>query len=228
VIAGSSLEDVEAQWKGEIFRVKPKAPKPAPAPPAKPVPDEAPEVRKDDEGNVRSISTGPLHLSVQGTGPAMEWPAAIPENISSARIVVPPAPSMLSGALASAGFQRWVPVVGTLGHVGHVLLRRDPDGLTLIGDGIIDLIDAETLDAELRDAETRERNGYPPDTPTMWNDPKYTTRTMFFACWDAGRQRRCPLFFSGGSASGGMFRPRTLDGDVARWAVVRVHGVGAN
>ncbi|MFO0632008.1 MAG: hypothetical protein U0168_04075 [Nannocystaceae bacterium] len=130
---------------------------------------------------------------------------------------VPPAPQV-PAAITDAGFAP-VAIIGDDGRVAWMPRRRDDDGWTLIGEGVLDLVDVATLDAELDAAEQTHANDWRELYPDGWQgQPR--PRMAMFSLWDNLRQRRgAPVH--AGSCSGG-FHPEQLNACNAPWHVGRV------
>jgi hypothetical protein len=114
-----------------------------------------------------------------------------------------------------------VRLVGALGVPCAALLREEHDGFTLVGEGIVDIVDAMRIEADLVALDAREREACPlPEPP--WKDPKMVGRVGSYTCWDAGHQRAMPLVSTGAHWSSAPFSPEMIDGDIAQWAVTRI------
>jgi hypothetical protein len=229
---GSTLEDALRTWSGELFRAKPKPPlPPEPAPPPTDLhePADGPRTFRDADGKVKGFSTGKVTLSFGGGDgePPLPWPAAVPDKMPAAAIPIPPLPHRPE-SFARAGFTAWVRTVGQHGHVRHALARRDPDGtsFTLIGEGVLDLVDPDALDAELARAEVQERAddaemAAQVDRPSMWEDPGAAVALVYYRCWDDDRRARIPLRRQL-AAFLPSFDAGSLDADLVGWTVTRL------
>jgi hypothetical protein len=136
---------------------------------------------------------------------------------------LPPAPEEIPAAFAAVGFARWVRVVPESGAVRHALVRDESDGWTLVGDGVLDVVDPAAMDAQMASAERQRREDYDghPIELRPWDNPDYVAGHMRFSCWDADRQRAAALSIVGGGWSGG-FTPASLPWNDLPWHVVRV------
>src|SRR5207247_6344265 len=126
----------------------------------------------------------------------------------------------LPSALRASGFDRWVRLIGSLGDPIAALVREDRNGLTLIGEGIVDIVELDRLDEALDRCDAKEREmvaGPPP-----WEDPRFVARVASYVCWDLGWQRPMPFALTGSSWMSAPFSPEVLDGDQARFAVTHV------
>ncbi|HEV8322681.1 MAG TPA: hypothetical protein VG389_13775 [Myxococcota bacterium] len=237
---GASLEDAMEAWRGALFRAKPKPPGPppppappparAPEPPGTPATLDGPRTLRDAEGKVTGFSTGTITLSFSGDGaPALPWPAAVPDKMPAAAIPLPPLAPAPHASFARAGFADWVRLVGRYGRVLHALVRHDPDGagFTLIGEGVLDLVDPGALEGEIARAQEEDRArdqevAAQAGRPSFWDEPQVAWALMYFSCWDDERQARTPLRRRFG-AFGPTFDAGALEGDLGGWTVTRVH-----
>ena len=108
---------------------------------------------------------------------------------------------------------------GEHGTVTHGVLREEPDGFTLVGEGMLDVVDPETVSSEIDAAMQAQRDWYA-DMPDGFPNPfeeRHPSETHVFKGWDDARRQREPLKHVGGAW--GELSPRTFDGD--RWGVVR-------
>ncbi len=185
--------------------------------------DEGPREYTDEDGKTVGFSTGLITIGFGG-GPTLPWPTAVPGNVPGAIIPLPPPRRDIPTALRRAGFAGWLRVIGSGGRVGHALRRDDPRGFTLIGEGVLDLVDPAELDAELDAADEREREFHaqlPTGHAGPWEDPRYTQHYRLYTCFDGARRRRTPLKAARGTF-GPSFSPAELDGDEVRWHVARL------
>lgn len=184
--AGATREAALEAWRADLFRAKPKPPVAPKQPSTPPPPPELPHVERDAEGKVVAASTGTMNISGGGVGAHVDWPAAVPDNMPAAMIEVPDLPADVPAAFATAGFQRWVRLVGALGVPCAALVREEHDGFTLVGEGIVDIVDPARLEVDLAALDAREREGCPlPEPP--WKDPKMLARVG--RCSEVKRER---------------------------------------
>jgi hypothetical protein len=228
---GQSADEAITHWEQEVFRNKPRPPEAPPAPPPdgdepKPIPrigDDRPREFRSPDGKMTGFSTGMLTLGGGGGG-GVPWPAAIPPNVPAILVPLPPLPESVPAPFARVGFERWVRVVGTLGEVRHALMRETSDGVVMIGEHALDLVDPDpdALEAEMNAADADQdellRSG---GAPSPWSDPQYRTAQLYYRCFDAGRRKRIACEPDSGEFSV-SFNARTLDGDRLPWGVARL------
>ncbi|MBI4706221.1 MAG: hypothetical protein HY744_34425 [Deltaproteobacteria bacterium] len=221
VVSGAGLDEVLARWEAELFRAKPRPPRPVEPTPRKPSPAPGePETFKDEEGRTVGFSTGTITVTAGG-GASIEWPAAVPRNIPAVMVELPPLPEVPL-ALAAAGFSKWVRLVGQHGLVSLALCRREEQGFTLVGQGIVDLVDPTTIEAELDAADAQERafHAATPELPAPWDQDFAASALVSYGLVDAVGRQRAPARVRGGQWSGG-FDAGSLDGDQLEWVVCR-------
>ncbi len=196
---GSSREEVLARLEEEIARVRPKPPgwKPEPEPEAPELEPESPRRIEDTDGKLVGVSTGTLHLVAPAVG-ELAWPMPLPRLTPRVVLPLPPEPGAPPAHLAAAGFERWVRLIGPHGCVEYALLRDDGgDGHTLIGAGVLDLVDdVAALDRELDESDALQRahalEMAEHGLPNPWQDPEYRCREATCTIWDDGHRRRVP------------------------------------
>jgi hypothetical protein len=218
---GPDFASAVARWRDEVARVRPRPPKPDKRDEPEPrVPDREPELVKDDEGNLVRFSTGTVRL----TSPVLAhlaWPIPLPQHVPAAAVPLPPLPSMPE-AYRRAGFSRVLRMFGEHGAVTHGMLREEADGFTVVGEGLLDVVDPTTVGEEIDAATARHRAEYA-DMPVGFPNPfdeDYPCETLRFRCWDDARRCRVPLSHVGSSF--GTWTARNIDGDGWAWVVVRV------
>lgn len=147
-------------------------------------------------------------------------PAFIPENTPAARVPLPAAWPTIPAEFVRAGFTRWVRLVGDHGGISHMLVREDADRVTLVGEGVLDLVDPDTVRQEIDEALDGERSVF----REAFRDDHETLRGLMahnwyvFRTWDSVAQTR-----TFGCASGSSVRDlpfESADGDELRWRVV--------
>ncbi|HEX5137388.1 MAG TPA: hypothetical protein VFY93_10465 [Planctomycetota bacterium] len=189
---GLTREEAISAWRAELLRARPSPPKPAePSMPRAPPPSRGFEVRG---------------ASVDGA-----WPREAPA-------VTIPLDQFPAKPLSWGSFVR---IVGGFGGTRHALLRRDPDGFTLVGDRALDLVDLDGLDRALAGVE-------PFDHPELavareaWHEdrPRYDSELLVYRVVDERTLMAVtPSCVESHRTRG--FRGRMLDGDRLRLRVVR-------
>ncbi len=225
--AGATREEAVRGLAAEIWRVKPAligepggeplpfelhaVPRPEDDVVHLPVPPRSPE-----DGGVTTVFSKTMSIAMGPFVSRHAWPKPEPATSPAVLVRLPPAPEV-PASFARAGFAP-VAVVGENLRVAWVLRREDVDGWTLIGTGVLDLVDPEALDDELDEAEMSCADDWRELFPNGW-DGQERPICGRWSLWDNERQRRGPLC-AGGSSSGG-FHPSQLD-HLAEWQVVRV------
>ncbi len=111
-------------------------------------------------------------------------------------------------------------ILGGCGGTRHGLLRREPDGFTLVGDRVVDLVDLDGLDCALAGVE-------PFDHPELaaareaWSEgrPRYDSELLVYRVVDERTLMAVtPSCVESHRTRG--FRGRMLDGDRLRLRVV--------
>ena len=195
---GPTRDEALAAWDDEVRRVGPRPPgwRPEHRSPPEPTPHQPPRVFDAEEDGVAGFSTGTMTLVAPRVG-ELAWPMPLP-RYTPAAIVPLSAPPPLPARFASAGFTRWVRLVGDHGQAGFVLVRDERDGgWTFVGDGALDLVDLEALEQELEAADAEHddslahlaRAGF----PAMGSNPEFPCSIRWYRCWDGDRRERIPL-----------------------------------
>jgi hypothetical protein len=176
---------------------------------------QAPEAITDADGRVIGGSTGTVRIEIPAVNPDLKWPSPEPGNVPACLVPLPPLPTAIPAGFGRAGFSRWVRLLGGHGHIHHGLVRAEDGRVTVVGEGMIDLVDPSTLDPELDAAEASSAA----DQRQMFGDrPMPVLHAVHFRCWDAGWRRRVPFEVAGGAD---RLHVRELDGDPLRWHVLR-------
>ncbi len=222
-------DDAWERWQAALFRVKPRPPGSAPSDTAigteRDIPYEPPRTWESDSGNAKAVSTGTIVLH----GPAggdIPWPAAVPSRTPAGMLELPPMPETISPEFAAAGFARWIRVLRAWGDVRHALVREEPDGWTLVGDGVLDLVTPATIGDEIDACEKARRDDYadhPPEWRT-WEDPRYRSAIVQFGCWNSDRQCAAPLKITNECWSP-EFNAGSVQWETLPWGVARVRRV---
>ncbi len=227
---GVSREEALEAWEAEVHRVKPKPPgwKPEPEPELPDIEPERPRRIEDDEGKLRGFSTGTMTLVAPAVG-ELAWPMPLPRFTPAVLVPLPPLPATIPAHLAAAGFRRWMRIVGDFGEVGFGLVRDESGGgFTLMGDGVLDLIDdADALLVELDASDEREQASCAEmaahGMPNPWTDSEYPCRTVSYRLWDDGHRKRVPA-----KQAGARWTQEFVARDVGigwRWLVSRMRHV---
>jgi hypothetical protein len=185
----------------------------APQPPAEAV---LPDGRRVAHLNLQV----PVELPTQLT-----WPSG-PAHTPAVALPLPAPPGEPPAAFARAGFSRWVRLLGDSGAIAHALVRDDPNGCTVVGEGVLDLVDPAALEGLLDahdQAASAPWDGKPAQNP--WRAP---SRRVHYHVWDAVRRCAIPPI-APPSAPGLPAHPEIdqgppaalLDGDAVKWQVVR-------
>lgn len=215
---GTDLAEALRRWIAEERRVRPR---PVPSrPPPPPVPEDEPssELEVVDEDGARSlILTSERMTLTLRPDRQIPWPIPGPSTTPLVAVPFPPFPSTIPERWASAGFRSWRYVVGESGEVGTVLVRSDRrGGSTLVGDGLLDVLDPTTLDRELDAAVAADVWPFPFEP---WRERPYEHRS--FSAWSLALQSRAPLRVES-TSWGATFQGRDLDGDTHRYRVARL------
>lgn len=211
--SGATRDAAVAKWRAELARVRPFPERPKQA--SEPLPE--PSVEQHFDGEQFS-----MHATLRGPSSDVPWVEPTLENSPVAVLAlddVPPNPPP---------FASWARVVDAYGVVRPAALRREPGGLTLIGDRVLDAVAAEDLDAQLADAD-RDHEARP--TPTFERPPGFpeppptdtSIRTYTFFDWRT-KTRAKPSVTSWSRSQD--FHATGLDGEQIRWQVVRVRRDG--
>ncbi|MGQ0615088.1 MAG: hypothetical protein ACT4PV_15250 [Planctomycetaceae bacterium] len=193
---GVTREEAISVWRAELLRVRPSSPKPAEP--------RGPQAEPRGRG-----------FEVRGASVDGAWPEEAPA-VTIPLDQVPTKPS---------SWGSFVRIVGGFGGIRHALLRRDPDGFTLIGDRVVDLVDLHRLDRALagvepldhpelaaaREAWLEGRLGYDSELLVCRVVDERTLMAVTPSCVESLRTRG--------------FRGRMLDGDRLRLRVVRQRGL---
>ncbi len=197
---GATREDACSAWRTEVVRAPPTPPKPAE--PSRPRTE--PLERSGEPG-----------FRVYGASVDGPWPDPTPDSTPAVLIPLEPSPRPRS---------RWgsfVRLVGGFGGTGHALLRREPDGFTLVGDRVVDLVDLDDLGRMLDAVEPFDH----PDLDAArraWLEgrPEFDSLTMICRVVDDRTHMAVtPSCIESHRTRG--FRGRMLDGDQLRFRVVR-------
>ncbi|MCA9488416.1 MAG: hypothetical protein KC621_00790 [Myxococcales bacterium] len=215
---GADLEDALSRWKEEERRVRPR---PVPSrPPPPPVVEDEPssELEVVDEDGSRSlILTSERMTLTLRPDRLIPWPIPGPSTTPLVALRLPPFPSTLPTSWATAGFARWRYLVGESGEVGTALVRDEASGgSTIVGEGLLDVLDPATLDRELEAAVAADVWPFPFQP---WRERPYEQRS--FTAWSLAQQARAPMAVES-TWWGAAFHGRDLDGDSHRTRVVRM------
>lgn len=218
---GPDLAQAEAAWLAEERRLRPRwtrrvdEPELEPPPADPPAPDET-ETTTADGRTIRTFSTGMVRLTVQPVT-VIPWPIPGPRTTPAVAVRVPPLRTEIPAAWAAEGFTRWRYVIGDSGRVGFMLVRDEPDGFTLVGDGAVDLVDPVGLEEALA-AATAAEDPFPfPEPPWL----RYPYEHRHYSVWSDLLQARTPPTAAGGSWNL-EWNWRDLDADLYRWRVTRM------
>lgn len=216
--SGPDLESALAAW---IHAHDQHTPKPTP-PPAAPSPTrpDAPASdteHVDDSGEItRVISSGTIRMSCEPLR-QIPWPIPGPHTTPAVAVRYPPLPQRIPEAWRAEGFSRWRYAIGDSGEVGFVLVRDEPDGFTIVGDGLVDVLDPQHLEERI----TRALEG---QMPALWDEPPhiaYPFEHQHFIAWSNLTRATTPLTPS--SANWNLeWNWRDFDGDAHRWRVTRL------
>lgn len=230
---GADLEEAMDRWAEEVWRCKPR-PDHAVTPTSPPT-TRRPDSADDEQGagdadaadNVRRlrpaavrVELGRIEFSFTPPPSAVPVPAFIPENTPAARVALPASWPTIPAEFTRAGFTRWVRLVGEHGTISHLLVREDPDRVTLVGEAVLDLVDPETLrpeiDRALDDERSVLRDVFSED-PETWRG--LAAHNWFsFRVWNSVAQTR--TFECAGGSAVHEFPFEIADGDELRWKVV--------
>jgi hypothetical protein len=189
---GPTREEAISAWRTELLRARPSPPKPA-------------------EPGVPRCEPRGRGFEVRGPSVDGAWPDEAPA-------VTIPLDQVPTKRSSWGSFAR---IVGGFGGTRHALLRRDPDGFTLVGDRALDLVDLDGLDRALAGVE-------PLDHPELaaareaWHEdrPGYDSELLVYRVVDERTLMAVtPSFVESHRTQG--FRGRMLDGDRLRLRVVR-------
>jgi hypothetical protein len=227
VALGPTLADAMAAWRVELWRHKPGSdhapeitpPVTEPAAPREPDPDPTADNVRALGRDVQRIDLGKHTFSFGPPASAVPLPALVPDNTPATRIAIPTHTPTIPPPWAAAGFDRWVHLVGASGSVAFALARTHPDRTTLVGEGVLDIVDPESLDARI-DAEIAEQRAE--WQSAYGDDPEFAhcvTAPVFarFRVWDAVRQASCFRF--AGSTNADRIPYDVVDGDELGWCV---------
>jgi hypothetical protein len=220
LVTGSDFSTALTQWQAEVARVRPRPPKPQVEEPREPTPEHAPQYVKDDEKKAAYISTGTIRLEMPALS-ELAWPIPLPQHVPAVAVFLPPTPAIPENYL-QAGFTRVLRMFGEHGAVKYGIMREEADGFTLIGEGLLDVVDPATVHTEIQEALGVQRAFYQ-DMPEGFPNPfreKHPSETHVFEGWNNALRQREPLKHTAGSW--GQFSARNIHGDGWAWGVVRV------
>ena len=222
---GPDFECAVARWCKEVERVRPRPPKTEkPKEPREEPRERDPQFVKDEEKKVAFVSTGTIRLEAPSLAD-LAWPIPLPRHVPAVAVPLSPLPA-LPLAYRQAGFSRVLRMFGEHGAVTHGVLREERDGFSVVGEGMLDVVDPMTISAEIDTAMNAQR-AWHADMPDGFPNPfeeQHPSETHVFKGWDDARRQREPLKHIGGSW--GEFSPRNINGDQWAWAVVRVWRCG--
>ena len=220
LVWGASRDETLARWRAEVERDRPRVPEPTPQPPEPehfepsgdsfepPVPfDPAPKKTFGMHVRIEMKSDVPL-------------PEQTPANTPAIFVELPPQPP------TPPPVGDWVRLLGPFGESVFAARRRDADGLTLVGEDVLDLVDLSRLDELLDRADAKaEHDGawaaayMRPRGPTP-----YDTQTRTYSLLDG--ETGLPSANPGVQTSRGHgFHPRGLDGARLRTCALRVRSI---
>ncbi len=198
---GETPQEALAAWRKEVLRLKPHPPR---APP--------PAAPRREQG---TAGERPGEFTITGSSPDIGWPDATPENTPA--VLIPLAPQARS-PWRGASVMR---LLGGFGGTVQALMRRDADGFTLVGDGLLGLVDPDDLDGLLDGARHFEHPAIAQAREAWLGDrPPYDTHTVVYRLVD-DRTLRPVRPCEESSSRGYGFKGRALDGDRLRLRVVR-------
>jgi hypothetical protein len=154
---GISRDHVLSEWLRVACRVKPRrqTPKDPPPPFDLPPPGEGREL-----GDGTFILSGPPAADVP-------WPELQPEDLPAAAVALRPLPA------TQPPVGSWLRLLGERGSTALAILRRDPDGFTIIGEDALATIDLDHLDG-IMDAAATELAGRMPEIDWPVDRPPLT------------------------------------------------------
>jgi len=197
---GERPDETLARWRTEVLRRKPRPPDP-------------PRRRRPPEGTV------PGAFTITGPSSDIPWPDATPENTPA--VLIPLAPVARS-PWRGASVMR---LLGGFGGTIQALMRRDADGFTLVGDGLIGLVDLDGIDAMLEEVQHFDHPAIEQAREAWLGErPPYDTETTVYRLVDDSTLEPITPRVDSGSRGYG-FRGRALDGDRVRFRVVRQRGL---
>lgn len=218
---GPDLPTAHARWREVVAALRPRPPRPARREqPEQPVEEHEPQLIRDEAKKAVLLSSGTIHLESPVLA-ELAWPIPLPQHVPAVAVPIPPLPPVPEH-YRQAGFTRMLRMVSAHGQITHAAMREEPGGFILVGEGVLDIVDPETIGAEAIAAVDEQRAWYddlPEDFPNPFNYG-HTGRIHVFRAWDDVRRRRdklAPL-----SASWSDFLPHNLDGHRCAWAVTRV------
>jgi hypothetical protein len=153
---GTSRDNVLSEWLRVACRVKPRRQTPEAPPPSFDLPPPG-EGRELGDGSI--ILSGPPAADVP-------WPPLQPEDLPAAAVALRPLPA------GPPPVGCWLRLLGERGSTALAVLRRDPDGLTIIGEEALAAVDLDLLDRHM-DAAAAELAGrvsevdWPADRPPL-------------------------------------------------------------
>ena len=234
---GPTFEEAVRRWLEEVDRVRPRPPRrrgrdrgeepgggegegEGGQRPPTPPPDEPPRLVEDEERKAAWFSSGTIRIE---SAPLAElaWPIPLPQHVPAVALPLSPRPP-LPEAFRRAGFQRMLRMVGEHGEVSHGALREEADGFTVVGGGVLDIVDPSGLAEEIQVALDAQRAWYA-EAPEGFPNPfagSHAAEIHTFRCWDDARRQRAPLKHASGSWGG--FVADSVQGDDWNWRVARV------
>ncbi len=231
-VAGNAA-DAWSTWLERVAEQRPKPPGWGERPerkPAMPAPaPTGPQTHKDAEGNTIGFSTGTLRLTA---GPSSDtpWPIPLPQNVPAMRVVAPPLATAIPEPLAASGFDRWRRFFHPERGWSAALVRDDDGGgVTLVGQGIADLIgDWATIEAGIAEGRAREQEWMEgledSGPPNLWKQHKQPAVIEYWSIWDTARRLFHDIPSMSGASAKAAWDFATLDATRVHWAVTVASG----
>ncbi|MEZ4394216.1 MAG: hypothetical protein R3A48_24350 [Polyangiales bacterium] len=234
VATGDTPESTWEAFQRALFRERLRPPSAAPPTPPSPPPPRSLEdavssqsaaAANDASARVTLLLAQSITVTGTSRGASLAWPAPTPANTPAGRLPLPPLPAV-PAAYEAAGFTRWLRVPVDGGEVRHALLRQEPDGWTLVGDGVLDAVIPSQIPDDLARGRRERDEDYAglPLEHRPWDDPTYVVSIESFLAWDDGQQRAAPLTHAS-SRYQHRFTPTDLPWNDLAWRVTRVRGV---
>ncbi len=197
-VHGASEADTLSAWQQAIAERTPCPPMPSTDPA---VPDDEPWAAQD--------------ASVPGEKPP-PWPEAIPRNTPAALVRLEACP------LADHPWGTWMRALGPHGESVFALQRFRPDGFTLIGQDVLDLVDLETLEVTLDAAEAKIPEVERDESEAWKGEPRtYPCLTVTYRVVHERTGEPVPLSYASAQRTDAFGPEHLLDGSRLRGSVFR-------
>ena len=232
LVVAREAGEAMAAWLDRVTEQRPKPPgwgeRPTKKPSDAPPPPTGPTTQTNAEGETVGFSTGTLRLT-SGPGSDTPWPIPLPQNVPAMRVVVPPLPAAILAPLAEAGFSRWRRFFHPERGWSAALVREDDGVVTMVGQGIVDLIDDwEAVASRIAEGRAREqawRDELGEDgPPSLWGGSEFPALIEYWSLWDTARRQPLDIPTMAGASAKAAWDFTAIDATRAQWHVTVATG----